>query len=93
VPGPAMTACADETGTTSIRGEGGEGWAMHWGGPQGQVAEDLLDHRGLFDNGDDAHGSGTAETHERIDVTPLLDEPGPGTLGGGARDSSEFLEG
>ncbi len=93
VPGPAVTACADQTGTTSLRGEGGEGWAMRRGGPQAEVAQDLLDHRGLFDEGDDAHGSGTAGTDERIDFVHLLDEARPGALRGRCGDLTEFLDG
>jgi hypothetical protein len=63
---------------------------MRRGGPEGQVAEDLLDHRGLFDEGDDAHPSGTAGTHERIDFIDLLDEACPGALRGSARDFGEL---
>jgi hypothetical protein len=39
---------------------------MRRGRPQGQVAENLLDHRGLFNERDDSHGSGASGTHERI---------------------------
>ena len=59
-----------------------DGWAMGRGRPQGQVAEDLLDHCWLLDEGDDAHGTCAAGTHERIHFVDLLDEARPGHFRG-----------
>ena len=44
---------------------------MGRGRPEGQMAEDLLDHCGLFDEGDDAHGACASRTHERIHLGHL----------------------
>ena len=66
---------------------------MGRGRPQGQVAEDLLDHCWLLDEGDDAHGTCAAGTHERIHFVDLLDEARPRALRGRARDFGAFLDG
>jgi len=57
-----------------------QGWAMRRGRPHPQVGENLLDHRGLLDEGDDPHGARTAWADEGIDLVNLLDQPCPGAL-------------
>jgi hypothetical protein len=51
---------------------------MGWGGPKAQVRQDLLDDLGLFDAGDEPHGSATARADQRIHLGDLLDQPRPG---------------
>jgi hypothetical protein len=63
---------------------------MGRGRPEAEVGQDVLDHDRLFNKCDDPHGSGAAGTHEWIDFIDLLDEPGPGTLRGRARDFGEL---
>lgn len=57
-----------------------QGWAMRRGRPHPQEGENLLDHRGLLDEGDDPHGARTAWADEGIDLVNLLDQPCPGAL-------------
>jgi len=57
------------------------------------MAEDLLDHCGLLDEGDDAHEACASGTHERIDFVHLLDEARPGPLRGRWNNLTDFLDG
>ncbi len=48
--------------------------------PQPQVPEDLLDHVGLVNNGDDAHRAPTPLTQQRIGRIHFLNQLGPALL-------------
>jgi hypothetical protein len=56
------------------------GWRSEAGrsGGEAQVLEDLADHGGLFDHGDDPHGPSTPRTDQRIHLVDLADQAGPG---------------
>ncbi len=44
------------------------GWGSWWGpGGQAQVAQNLADHRGLFNGGDDRQGAATVRTVSHVD--------------------------
>ena len=49
--------------------------------PDSQVGENLLDHRGLLDEGVEPHWSRAPGADERIHLVDVLDEPCPGGLG------------
>ena len=57
------------------------------GGVGPEVGEDLVDHRRLRDDGDDAHRAVAAGTGERVDLENLLKQgrPPAGRLGRGQR--------
>ena len=52
-----------------------------------EVGEDLVDHRRLRDEGDDAHRAAAGGTGERVDLENLLQEDRPSASGLGRRDS------
>ena len=51
------------------------------------MGEDLVDHRGLRDEGDDAHRAVAGGTGERVDLENLLQEGRPSASGFGRRES------
>jgi hypothetical protein len=57
------------------------------------MAEDLLDHCRLFNEGDDAHGTCASGTHERIDFVHLPNEARPGALRDRWNNLTDFLDG
>jgi len=51
-----------------------------WGHPGCRGAKDLLDHRGLLDEGDDAHGACATRADKGFHFVRSLDQVYPGTL-------------
>jgi len=52
-----------------------------------EVGEDLVDHRRLRNEGDDAHRAVAGGTGERVDLENLLQEDRPSASGFGGRES------
>ena len=63
---------------------GGEGlgWGVGVGGSDREVGQDLLDYRGLVNEGDDPHGAATSGAHQGIGLVNPSDELRPPVLGG-----------
>ena len=53
---------------------------MAGGRPEAEVGQDLLDHVGLLDEGDDAHWSTTPGADQRVHLADLLDEARPSVI-------------
>jgi len=64
--------------------------AVDMGGPHPEVGEDLSNDFGLFNEGDDPHGSHTPGTQERIHLVGLFDQPCPRALRGRGGDLGEL---
>ena len=63
---------------------------MGGGGPHPEVSQDLLDHLGVFDAGDEPHWSRTPRADERVHLIDLRDQPRPGALRGRRGDFAEL---
>ena len=58
-----------EWGLAGLRGDGGEGRAVGWSGPEPPVCRVGT---GRLDKGDDPHGPVAAGTHQRVHLVDLL---------------------
>ena len=93
VGGRAWGACR-----TPARG-GPRRWGAPWpgvrltGGAGSEVGEDLVDHRRLRDEGDDAHRAVAGGTRERVDLEDLLEERRPPAGGLRRRESGRRGDG
>jgi hypothetical protein len=50
-----------------------------------------VDHRGIFDEADDAPVAGASRADQRIDLIDFFDQPGPRPSGHGHRKAILFL--
>ncbi len=63
--------------------------AVGVGGPQPEVTEDLLDDRGLVNEGDDSHGDTLLGAEQGIGVVALFDEVRPPSMVGVGRVTAD----